>query len=128
MDKASLESTLRTLDIWLIVFGIFVAVGVVGESVVGFLHWRRGGQLAVVQTAENLALTNSIAAANGRASDANKKAETGRLERVKLEAKVSPRRLSGEQVRKMSAVLSAVVPAPAPKRLQLGPKRTSEVG
>ena len=112
MDKGSLESTLRTLDIWLIVFGIFIAVSVVGESIVGFLHWRRGGELAVIQTAEKLELTNSIAAANARASDANKKAETERLERVKLEAKVSPRRLSGEQVRKMSAVLSKAIPAP----------------
>jgi len=112
MDKGSLESTLRTLDIWLIVFGIFIAVSVVGESIVGFLYWRRGGELAVIQTAEKLELTNSIAAANARASDANKKAETERLERVKLEAKVSPRRLSGEQVRKMSAVLSKAIPAP----------------
>ena len=112
MDKASLESTLHTLDIWLIVFGIFLVIGVVGESIVGFLHWRRGGELAVIQTAENLALTHSIADANAHASDANKKAETERLERVKLEAKVPPRRLSGEQVHKMSAPLSAAIPAP----------------
>jgi uncharacterized cupredoxin-like copper-binding protein len=55
-----LESSLSTLDIWLIVFGVFVAIGVVGESLVGFLHWRTSGQLQAVQTAENLAQQKEI--------------------------------------------------------------------
>ncbi|MGD0335209.1 MAG: hypothetical protein ABSA90_18450 [Xanthobacteraceae bacterium] len=64
MDKSALELSLRTLDVWFIIFGILVAIGVVGESVAGFLHWRRSGQLQVIQTAENLALANSVAEAN----------------------------------------------------------------
>src|ERR1700735_4724608 len=60
VGKTELESSLSTLDLWLIVFGLFVAIGVVGESVVGFLHWRRSGQLQALQTAENLPLQRDL--------------------------------------------------------------------
>jgi len=36
MTKEELESSINTLEILLIIFGIFVAVGVTGESVFGF--------------------------------------------------------------------------------------------
>jgi hypothetical protein len=60
MTRVELESALSTLDIWLIVFGLFVAIGVVGESVVGSLHWRKGNDLQAAQTTENLALQNDL--------------------------------------------------------------------
>lgn len=60
MGKAELEASLRTLDIWLIVFGVLVAVGVVGESIAGFLHWRRSNDLETVQSSENLTLQHDI--------------------------------------------------------------------
>jgi uncharacterized protein YdbL (DUF1318 family) len=60
MGRAELERSLSTLDIWLIIFGVFVAIGVVGESLAGFLHWRRSGQLQAVQTSENLALQKDL--------------------------------------------------------------------
>jgi len=47
------------------------------------------------------------AVANERAAEANEKAETERLARIKLEAKIAPRRLSSEQRRRMVAALSA---------------------
>jgi hypothetical protein len=61
MDKSALEASLNSLDIWLIVFGILVAIGAVGGSVAGFLHWRRSGELQIIQTSENLALQRDIA-------------------------------------------------------------------
>jgi len=84
VEKAALESSLSALDIWLIVFGVFVAIGVVGESVVGFLHWRRSGQLQVIQTTENLAQ---------------------RAEILRLEAAIQPRRLGPEQQKAISDAL-----------------------
>src|SRR5437667_2436103 len=60
MNKQSLESSLQTLDILLIVFGLLVAIGVAGESIFGFLHWRRSNQLRDIQTAENLEQGNVI--------------------------------------------------------------------
>ncbi|MCK6454639.1 MAG: hypothetical protein L6R19_27915 [Alphaproteobacteria bacterium] len=63
-------------------------------------------------TADAEASRAAIAAANARAAEANQKAELERLERIKLEARVSPRRLSGEQSSKMATVLSAATPQP----------------
>jgi hypothetical protein len=118
VDKAGLESSLNALDVWLIIFGVFVAIGVVGESITGFLHWRRSGQLQSVQTAENLAqqkeiarLSNEtasarggIAEANARAADANARALQAQVELAKFKA---PRTLTQEQQDRITSKLSA---------------------
>jgi hypothetical protein len=49
--KAELETRLNGFEIWLIVFGICVAVGVVGESVFGFRAWWNNRKLHTVQSA-----------------------------------------------------------------------------
>jgi hypothetical protein len=48
MGKAALQASLNTLDVWLIIFGLLVAIGAVGGSVAGFLHWRRSGELQTI--------------------------------------------------------------------------------
>lgn len=53
----------------------------------------------------------AISDANARAAEANKIAEGERLARLKLEARVAPRRIRGEQRQKMVAVLSAARPS-----------------
>ena len=58
--KEELEALLRTLDVWVIIFGVFVAIGFAGESIVGFIHFRKGSQLQQLQTAENLAQQGEI--------------------------------------------------------------------
>lgn len=55
MTKNELEAFLRTLDIWVIVFGVLVAIGVTGEAIVGFLHFRKGNELNRLEASENLA-------------------------------------------------------------------------
>lgn len=106
MERAGLEASLNSLDVWLIIFGIFVAIGVVGKSVSGFLHWRRSGQLQALQAADNLALQTAITEANARAAEATRTAENERLERIKLEAKVAPRRLDQEAIVGIAADLA----------------------
>jgi hypothetical protein len=64
MTKEELEAFLRTLDIWVIVFGVLVAIGVTGEAVVGFLYFRKGNQLHKLEVAENLAQQGEIARLN----------------------------------------------------------------
>ncbi len=66
MNKDDLEASLRMLDILLIVFGLFVAVGVTGESVFGFMHWRKSNQLRRIQSAENLAQEREIVCADAQ--------------------------------------------------------------
>jgi hypothetical protein len=95
MGKVELQNSLNVLDVWLIIFGLLVAVGAVGGSVAGFLHWRRGGQLQTVLEAENLVLQNDVMQANARALEAQ----------VALEKFRTPRTLTVEQQNKISAKL-----------------------
>ena len=120
MGKAELESSLSTLEIWLIVFGVLVAVGVVGGSVAGFMHWRRSGQLSVLQAAENFSqqkdierlsaeaetARSEIGEANAQAAEANRIAEEERLARVKLEAQLAGRHLTDDQKSQLTAALT----------------------
>ena len=88
MGKAALQAWLNALDVWLIIFGVLVAIGAVGGSVAGFLHWRRSGQLQAILEAENLAQQNDIAQANARAPVAQ--ARTADL-RIELEKEMENR-------------------------------------
>jgi hypothetical protein len=54
MTIEDLVALLKALDKWLIFFGILVALGVVGEAIVGFVHFRKSNELQRLQTAENL--------------------------------------------------------------------------
>jgi hypothetical protein len=108
MTKEELEAFLRTLDLWVIGFGIMVAIGVAGEAVVGFMHFRKSGELHKLQTAENLAQRAEIARLNKeakeaaeratgaevRAAEANRRTEEERLARMKIEERLAWRRVS----------------------------------
>jgi hypothetical protein len=111
MEKTALQASLNTLDVWLIVFGLFVAIGAVGGSIAGYLHWRRSGQLQTLLEAENLAQQNAIAQADARALEAQ----------VALEQLKAPRSLSLKEQQHITeemapfkglrAVLGAVPPS-----------------
>jgi len=102
MDKGQLISSLNRLDVWLIAFGVLVAIGVVGESVVGFLHWRRSNQLQTVQEAENLTLSLKVADANARALEAQ----------VALARFRAPRQVTDEQGTQISGALGQFAKTP----------------
>src|SRR6266568_506039 len=120
MNKDDLEASLRVLDILLIVLDLFVAVGVTGESVFGFMHWRKSNQLRRIQSAENLAQEREIerlnkesesirldtAKAVERAANAEREAEKERLARIMIEERLAARRISPEQHRELVAVLN----------------------
>ena len=57
-------------------------------------------------------LSSEAEAAKAAIAEANARAESERLERVKLEAKIAPRRLSGEQKEAFVAALSGVPRVP----------------
>ena len=103
MEKAELEASLNSLDIWLIVFGILVAIGVVGESVAGFLHWRRSGALQRVQTAENLEQQRSIASLTKDIALAQEQTAKAQLQLARL---INPRSLNPTQYMEMIHKLS----------------------
>jgi hypothetical protein len=47
--KDALDGVLSKIDVWLLVFGIFVAVGVAGESLFGIRAWWNNRKLHAVR-------------------------------------------------------------------------------
>jgi len=111
MDKTGLEALLARIDIWLLIFGFLVVVGVAGESYFGIRHWWNSRKLQALQSAESLSqqgeierlkkesglISSEVAKANERAAEANRIAESERLARVKLESRMAWRRIDGKE-------------------------------
>ncbi len=119
MTKQEIESSINTLEVLLIIFGVLVAVGVTGESVFGFRLWRRNIQLRDIQSAENRGQEREIerlkkesetirldtANAVARAADAEKEAAIANEARLKIEERLAFRRISPEAHRGFVAAL-----------------------
>lgn len=109
MDKSEIEALLARIDIWLLVFGIIVVIGVAGESFFGIRHWWNSRKLQAIQRADELnsqaeiaRLGNLTAEANKRAAQAEERAAQANLEMAKLR---TPRTLSLEQQNRVSGRL-----------------------
>jgi hypothetical protein len=89
-SKSELEANLVTLDMWLIAFGVLVAIGVTGEAIVGFLHWRGSNRLQSLNNAEMEVLRKDVAEAVG-------KAEEEHAARLKIQAQLAPRQITSSQ-------------------------------
>jgi hypothetical protein len=93
MDKSALEALISRLEVWALIFGVIVAIGVAGESVYGIRLWWNNRKLQAMQASEaesqRLAiaeLTEKTATANARAAEATAKTEATQLEVEKLRA------------------------------------------
>jgi hypothetical protein len=121
MDKSELEALLARIDIWLLVFGAIVVIGVAGESFFGIRHWWNSRKLQQLQNAENLALQSEIervrsdtakameraARAEQQAAESNKTAEQERLARIKIEERLAHRRIGEKEHRALVAALKS---------------------
>jgi hypothetical protein len=131
--KEALEASIEKLDVWLQVFAVIVAVGVLGEAIFGVRHILLSRRLRSLTKAEDISrqadiarlnkeaadarkdaeaahvlakgFERDIAAANRVAAEANRIAESERLARTKIEEKLAPRRLTEEQCNKIKAGL-----------------------
>ena len=95
--REALEHILANIDIGLLVFGIFVVIGVGGESIFGIRAWLNNRKLHTVQQAiedfrqaEAANFNKQAAEANERAAKADKSAAEAKLALERLRA---PRRL-----------------------------------
>jgi hypothetical protein len=118
--KAELEAVLSRIDVWLLVFGIIVVIGVAGESFFGIRHWWNSRKLQALEhgvdqerQAEIAGLITqaeearkAAAKANEQAAEANEKAEEERVARLKIEERLAPRRISPEEHQRLVAALS----------------------
>jgi hypothetical protein len=115
MDRTELEAVLSTLDGWLVVSGIVVAVGVVAVALLGYIRFQRSDQLTRILAEENLARTQAIESARRDADEANRVAESERLARIKIEERMADRRLTLEQ---QAAIVKKLEPF-GPKSVEL---------
>jgi len=78
--KEVLEGIISRIDVWLLVFGIFVVIGVAGESVFGIRAWWNNRKLhTVLESIESLRAVEA-AKFNQHAADANREAGIARKE------------------------------------------------
>src|SRR5689334_429457 len=78
--KASLEGIIGNIDVWLLVFGMFVVIGVAGESVFGIRAWWNNRKLQAVQQQIDDTRQTEAARFNKEAGDANKEAGLAKKE------------------------------------------------
>lgn len=74
MDKSAIEALLARIDIWLLIFGVLVVIGVAGESFFGIRHWWNSRKLQTMQRTDELNLQAEIARLNKQAGDAFERA------------------------------------------------------
>ena len=85
IDKSSLETLIRSLEIWAAIFGVIVVVGVAGESFFGIRLLWNNWKLQRLQASDNARLLNDVAQANARAEDARRAAAEANLELARAE-------------------------------------------
>lgn len=140
MDKEALEAFIGTLDNWATLFTLLVVIGVGGELIVHMLQSGANKKLAAIQNAESIAqaievarlnkesasfnldiakankgaadATERAANAEKQAAESSRRAEEERVERLKLEASLKPRRLTAEQKQKLALLLKPFSTSP----------------
>lgn len=85
MDKSQLEALLGKIDVWLLVFGAVVVIGVAGESFFGIRHWWNSRKLQAIQASEEQEREETIARLNREAADLHKQVEDERTARFEAE-------------------------------------------
>src|ERR1700722_1878621 len=94
MDKTQLQAALEHIDVWLLIFGVIVVIGVGGESIFGIRHWWNSRKLQAILQNEEREREERIEELNKEAAQLRKDADT-------LEAQIAPRRLDLEQQTKI---------------------------
>lgn len=74
MSKDTLESALSVADTFIQIFGVIVALGIVGEVGFGIRHWLLNKQLQRIERSDEQARAQEIANLNKAAGEANEKA------------------------------------------------------
>src|ERR1051325_2203863 len=93
-SKESIEHSINTLEIWLIIFACIVAIGVAGEFFLGWISWRKHRELKDIQSSEEQRLNLEIEQSRSKNLALEK-------EVLVLKTKLQPRSISLEQKSKI---------------------------
>ena len=113
MTKEAVESLISGLELWALIFGAVVVIGVGGESVFGVRIWWNNRKLHKLEQTENDDLRLKVRQADERSSkaeaeaegfrlqiaDANERAANAELAEKELEVSIQPRDLTIAQQR-----------------------------
>jgi hypothetical protein len=102
--RDAIEGVLSRIDVYLLIFGVFVVVGVGGESFFGFWAWRSNRKLHTVQRDIEQSLQSQIARADQQSAEARKEAAELTTKNLQLEAAIAPRRLSERQLKGLATL------------------------
>jgi len=83
--RDALEALLSRIDMWLLIFGVVVVIGVAGESIFGIRAWWNNRKLHFVQRSIDEFRQAETASFNKQAADANK--EAGLAQQAAADAK-----------------------------------------
>src|SRR5438876_1144476 len=79
VTKEALETLIGHLEVWALIFGAIVVIGVAGESIFGVRIWWNSRKLQAIQRTENLKLQTTLATlqkevanADARIAEANR--------------------------------------------------------
>lgn len=131
MDKSQIQTLLARIDVWLLVFGVIVVVGVAGESFFGIRHWWNSRKLQTIQEAEERQREETIAKLNQEAAALRREAQeqaaryTERqadLEREQQKTAVAQQKAAEAQL----ALKKAVTLVATPRRIILGNRNGDE--
>src|SRR2546426_7740477 len=89
MSMEGLEALLARTDVWLLIFGVFVAVGVAGESFFGIRHWWNSRLLRKLSDAEAKAKDKEIASLRLQV-------EESRRTNLEMQRRIQPREIAAE--------------------------------
>jgi hypothetical protein len=104
--KNEIETMLERTDVWLMIFGIIVVVGVAGESVFGIVHWMQSRRLQAFQQIEEQQRKQDIARLENDTERAKADAAEARLQQERIKAQLSWRVLTPDIVARMLPSLS----------------------
>jgi hypothetical protein len=116
---SNLEEFISKLDTWVLIFAALVAVGVVGEAVLGLWHWKLDGRMRDLRRTESQIHEKDLAQLARDTAEANARADEAKLELARL---TTPRKFTLGQEHQLSDSLKRFAKTPFDFSVQTEPE------
>jgi hypothetical protein len=109
MEKVQIQAALENIDVWLLIFGAIVVIGVGGESVFGIRHWWNSRKLQAIQETEARAQEEEIARLTDKSGVIEQENIKLNITLNRLKRSTGPRYLSRDEQDQLVKALSKYV-------------------